>query len=112
MMERQMDPQYEEIVENGTFTLRFRAAKQLLLHPEFEQMVWDECLRRAHMGGHMPVGPIFISTAEADDNEPTTSELAEGEALVMHRVVLDTPFGQHSVEVIVVTAQVQLGLSL
>lgn len=101
-----MDPQYEEKVEGGVFTLTFRASKQLLLHPEFEQMVWDECLRRAHASGHMPVGPIFIETAEI---ESIQESLTEGNPLIVNPMAMG---GVVSVNMMRVTAQVQLGLSL
>lgn len=121
-----LDPEYQETAEDGVFTLRFKAAKQLLLHPEFEQMVWDETLRRAHVAGHMPVGPIFIETAEYEPPPAPQTELIEGESLFdrmtrwsrtqdMSKYVMEGMAGQLgpvTVDLMQVTASVQLGLSI
>ena len=108
---------YECKAEDGVFTMTFEAPRQLLLHEEFEQMVWDETLRQAHAAGHIPVGPIHVEHAEITD-EPTA--LIEGESLTqrmerwaaknMHRHVMAGMTG--GADMIRVTAQVQVGLSL
>lgn len=113
-----MDPMFECNAENGVFTMTFRAPKQLLLHPDYQQMVWDECLRRAHAAGHIPIGSILIE--EADD-QPEVQELVEGETLTArmerfmlargNRLVLEGFTGQ-PVDYMRVTAQVQIGASL
>ncbi len=116
-----MEPQFTTNVEDGVFTLIFTAPKRLLLHPDFESMVWDECLRRAHAEGHVPVGPIHIQTDDVA-NEPQTP-LVEGESLTdrMQRWA-----NQHAaehiqaglfnlpppVDVMRVTAEVQIGASI
>lgn len=111
-----MDEQYECTAADGVFTMRFKAPRQLLLHEEFEAMVWDECLRHAHIGGHMPVGPILIETSEVED-EPV--EVVEGEPLKVRmqrwaekNMAYHVAVGMGAGDFMIVTASVQLGLSL
>lgn len=115
-----MEPQYETRVENDVFLMTFQAPRQLLLHPEFEAMVHDECLRQAHSQGVMPVGPILIEHSEIES--APTSELREGETLkermerwqATHgaKYVAQGFAGAAQVDLIKVTASVSIGLAL
>lgn len=108
-----MEPHYEQSAADGVFTLTFRATKQLLLHSEYEQMVWDECLRRAHAAGHIPVGPIHIEATDLTGTASTPTALIEGESLGDRMRRWATYMGRpDQVDVIQVTASVQIGISL
>lgn len=98
-----MDPSYEITAEDGIFTFQFRAPKQLLLHPQFEQMVWDECLRHAHAAGHIPVGPVHIEVV--NDDKPVEA-LEEGTPIPLFPVAALSP------DIMLVSAQVQIAVSL
>ena len=119
-----MDIVYTTEIKDGVFTMSFKAPRQLLLHEEFEKMVWDETLRRAHAEGHIPVGSILISASEPSADEPPM-ELREGESLLdrMQRWQqrnaarhiaegMAEAYAAIPVEYVQITAEVQLGASL
>lgn len=100
---------YSASMKDDVFTMTFTAPKQLLLNPEWENMVWDQTLRMAHEAGFMPVGPIFISYEEV---EPPPTQLIEGESLTsrIQRWQAANPLG--AVDLVKVTATVQVGLQV
>lgn len=115
-----MQPEEDTELNGDIFTLRITAPKQLLLHEEFEAMVWDETLRRAHQQGLIPVGPVLVTTAEPI---PEPQHLIEGESLADRMQRYMTTEGNMHVaaafagvpdtsDFMVVTATVQIGLSL
>lgn len=117
-----MEPVYETSTDDGVFTLKFQAPRQLLLHDDFDAMVWDECLRQAHAAGVMPVGPILVTHSEIEDAPPKPSELREGESMKErmerwqaengHRYVMEGFASAAQVDLIQVTASVQIGVAL
>lgn len=120
------DPQYSESVsEDGkVFTVKFRAPKQLLLHPEYSAMVHDEVLRRAHARGLIPVGEVFHSETDVGTAKltepPEQGPLKEGESLVTRRLramgigpLSDKPRTfSAGPDIMQVTAEVVIGSSL
>lgn len=110
--------EFECSVEGGVFTMSFSAPRQLLLDENFDSMVWDETLRRAHVAGHIPIGPVMITHAE---HTPEPTELREGESLTerMQRWAATNMVREMSIglggtppDLIRVTSSVNLGASL
>lgn len=65
-----------------TYTIEMRLPLQVLLNPDFEAMVHDECLWNAHRRGLIPIGQVLV-TSHAEDKTRTkpVEELTEGEAM-------------------------------
>lgn len=59
-----MDIQYQIEKTETSFSISALVPAQLLLMPEWEQLVWDETLRQADADGVMLVGPVHV-TAES-----------------------------------------------
>jgi hypothetical protein len=99
-------------VEGKTFKLILHAPRTMRSHPEFEKVMWDECLRRAHADGHMPVGPILIDTEDIETKTKPLEELSEGEAMSLAARSLTSFLGGQEGPLMKVTAEVTIGLSL
>lgn len=55
----------DKLSEDGqTFSLTFLLDKQVLLHPEYQAMCHDACLKAAHARGLIPIGPSDITAKE------------------------------------------------
>lgn len=83
-------------------------AQQLLLE-DFDAAVNDAVLRHAHAAGHMPVGPMMVSTAPAQ----VSSERGTPEKPVL-RAIEDLQIDNAVMmgDLVRVFAEVELGLSL
>ena len=70
----------------------------MLMHPDWQNMVWDECLRRAHEAMLMPVGAVMISEPEPIEER---RELVEGSPLMAGRAMyVNTPMVRVSADVL------------
>jgi hypothetical protein len=101
-----LDPEYQTRVEGGTFILEFKAPSTLLLHPEYQNMVWDECLRRAHNEGCIPVGPVLVTEERIEKRQ--VESLIDGVPMDIGAAVS----GSISYDVMKVRAEVSIGAAL
>lgn len=72
-------------IENLTFIMEFEADPLLRMHPEFDAMVWDQCVRLAHENLLMPVGAVMVTL---EDVISTQRPLTEGVSLITSSSVI------------------------
>lgn len=80
--------------ESGTrvFTASFLVNTQQILMEDFEAAAHDAVLRHAHADGHMPVGPILVTTEEAVSEQlGKTCELCAGKGWLFEQDQQDCP---------------------
>ena len=92
-----------------TFAVSFYCASQMLLLGDFEQMVWNQVLRMAHLHDLVPVGAVMVHSEPAPT--PREEALTEGRPFTVHDVpggpLLPTLGGQ-----VMVTGEVMIGAVL
>lgn len=75
-----------------SLTVSFLVSTQQLLMEDFEAAAHDAVLRHAHADGHMPVGPILITTEAAESSQlGTTCPLCEGKGWLFEQDEQDCP---------------------
>ena len=108
-----MEPEYHCKVENDTFIMTFDAPRQLLLNPDWEALVWNECIAQAGKMGVITTGSILITATEIEKLPPT--ELKEGESLKERMERFMETRGRRIVEgafMVQITATVQVGIQI
>lgn len=88
-----------------TLTVTFLAPVQATLLEDFEERCWNEVLTQAHAAGHMPTGPILISTETYTPTVEPGAVVASIDALAQLNAAL-------AGDIVQVTGNVELGLSL
>lgn len=71
------------------------------MRSDLEELIWDECLRMAHADGVLPVGPVMVRVASAEEKKALMDD--------MH------PFKRNEVVVrneVLYVAEVMVGASL
>ena len=79
---------------NGTRVLKvsFLVNTQQLLLEDFEGACVDAALRHAHHAGHLPVGPMLVTTEAAESEQlGRTCELCDGKGWLFDRDEQDCP---------------------
>lgn len=98
------------------FSQEYIVPSEFLFREDWEQIIWDETLRRAHALGKMPVGAIMITHEPGPDVYP--SQINEDGSLSEHDKMTPVPFhlalmdsaGRKST--VKINAEVLVGVSL
>lgn len=96
-----------------SLTVSFLVHTSQLLLEDFEAAAHDAVLKHAHAAGHMPVGPILITTEPA--TIPARKPLAEGSRMLGPVLSFDEMAVDNAIragDLVQVKASVELGLSL
>lgn len=86
------DVPMEWSIQGRSFHCSFRAPRRVRLHPDYENMVLDQCVATAYLVGVMPVGEVIWYD---EDTTSPAGPLREGEPLPvqemepMMRVVME-----------------------
>lgn len=93
-----------------TLTVSFLVHTSQLLLEDFEAAAHDAVLKHAHAAGHMPVGPILITTEPASVVEQKSLEEGRPMLRSFDEMALDNAI--RAGDLVQVKASVELGLSL
>ena len=94
------EPEFHCTWDEQNFRMWFLAPRQLLLNPDWEQLVWDETIRQAHTLGVIPVGSVFIRAEEAE----SVQQLVEGRPMIVGSGVI--------VDMVKIHSEVMVGAAL